>query len=108
MRIVAPRLSELQIACLLATTPFLMFPSCLSVPALPILLLPWLARWRANRWPTVRSPKDIPILCLLLMARVSLWASALPEVTLSKLQSSIQGAPFFESVASTATRAIRV
>jgi len=63
---------EVGIACLLAAMPFLLFPSTLSVPALLILLLPWLARWRTIGHPTVRTPMDIPILCILLMLPVSL------------------------------------
>lgn len=98
MRVIAERLSELEIVCLLVAAPFLLFPSTLSVPALLILLLPWLARWRAMGRPTVRTPMDIPILCMLLMLPVSLWASALPEVSLSKLLGIILGLAFFYGV----------
>lgn len=108
MRVIAQRLNELEIACLLVAMPFLLFPSTLSVPALVILLLPWLVRWRANGRPTVRTPMDIPILCLLLMLPVSLWASALPEVSLSKLLGTILGVAFFYGVVNSAksTKAI--
>jgi putative inorganic carbon (HCO3(-)) transporter len=41
---------------------------------------------------------DVPILCLLLMVPVSLWASALPEVSLPKLLGIILGVAFFYAV----------
>lgn len=105
MRIVAQRLSELQIVCLLVATPFLLFPSPLSVPALLILLVPWLARWRTIGRPTLRTPMDIPILCMLIMLPVSLWASALPEVSLPKLLGIILGVAFFYGVVNSAKSA---
>jgi len=103
--VIARRLNELEIACLLAAMPFLLFPSTLSVPALLILLLPWLARWRTIGHPTVRTPMDIPILCILLMLPVSLWASALPEVSLPKLLGIILGVAFFYGVVNSAQSA---
>jgi len=105
VRVIAQRLNELEIACLLVAAPFLLFPSTLSVPALLILLLPWLARWRAIGRPTVRTPMDIPILCLLLMLPVSLWASALPEVSLPKLLGIVLGVAFFYGVVNSAESA---
>ena len=105
MRIVAQRLSELQIVCLLVATPFLLFPSTLSVPALLLLLLPWLARWRTIGRPTLRTPMDIPILCMLIMLPVSLWVSAMPEVSLPKLLGIILGVAFFYGVVNSAKSA---
>jgi len=92
------RLHKLEVVCLLAVMPFLLFPSPLSAPALLLLLLSWLVRWRALGRPTVRTPMDIPILCILLMLSVSLWASALPEVSLPKLLGIILGVAFFYGV----------
>jgi putative inorganic carbon (HCO3(-)) transporter len=48
--------------------------------------------------PTLRTPMDFPILCLLLMAAISTWASALPDVSLPKLLGIILGVAFFYGV----------
>ncbi len=53
--------------------------------ALPIALgaaiLFWAIRWLAFGRPTVRTPGDWPIGLLVLMIPVTLWATALPDVT---------------------------
>lgn len=98
----AQRLNRLEAACLLVATPFLLFPSLLSVAALLILLAPWLLRWRARGRPTVRTPMDIPILCLLLTLPVAVWSSALPQESLPKLLGIILGAAYFYGVVNSA------
>ncbi|TKJ31570.1 MAG: hypothetical protein CEE40_00675 [Chloroflexi bacterium B3_Chlor] len=100
-RVTTQRLNQLEVACLLIATPFLLFPSVLSVAALLILLAPWLLRWRARGRPTVRTPMDIPILCMLLMVPVAVWSSALPQESLRKLLGIILGVAFFYGVANT-------
>ena len=82
-------------------TPFLLFPSLLSVGALLLLLVPWLLRWRVRGSPTVRTPMDVPILCLLLTVPVAVWASALPQESLRKLLGILLGVAFFYGVANT-------
>ncbi len=41
----------------------------------------WLVRWVAYGHPSVRTPADLGILALLLMIPVTLWITALPDVT---------------------------
>lgn len=103
--VITRRLNQLEIACPLVATPFLMFPSVLSIPALLVLLAPWLARWRVTGRPSVRTPMDIPILCMSLMLPVSLWASALPQASLPKLLGIILAVAFFYSVVNSANSA---
>src|SRR4030042_361481 len=98
MRSEPRRLSQLELVCPLAALPFLIFPSVLSALALVFLLAPWALRWRIYGRPTARTPMDVPILCLLFMVPVSLWASALPEVSLPKLLGILLGVAFFYSV----------
>jgi putative inorganic carbon (HCO3(-)) transporter len=98
MRTEPRRLSQLELACPLAALPFLIFPSVLSALALVVLLVPWAVRWRIYGRPTARTPMDVPILCLMLMVPVSLWASALPEVSLPKLLGIMLGVAFFYAV----------
>jgi putative inorganic carbon (HCO3(-)) transporter len=88
-------LGHLELVCPLAALPFLIFPSVLSALALVVLLVPWALRWRIYGRPTVRTPMDIAMLCLLFMVPISLWASALPKVSLPKLLGIILGVAFF-------------
>src|SRR4030042_5903174 len=98
MRSEPRRLSQLELVCPLAALPFLIFPSVLSALALVVLLVPWAPRWRIYGRPTARTPMDVPILCLLFLVPVSLWASALPEISLAKLLGIMLGVAFFYSV----------
>ena len=91
-------LGYLELVCPLVALPFLVFPSALSALALPVLLIPWAVRWKIYGRPTVRTPMDAPILCLLVMAPVSVWASALPHVSLPKLLGILLGVFFFYAV----------
>ena len=96
------RLSQLEVVILLLATPFLLFPSQLSVLALLLLGVPWVLRWRVRGHPTVRTPMDVPILCLLVMVPVAVWVSPLPQESLRKLLGIVLGAAYFYGVANTA------
>jgi putative inorganic carbon (HCO3(-)) transporter len=98
-------MSQLEFAVLLVATPFLLFPSRLTVLALLLLVAPWLVRWRFIGRPTASTPMDVPILCLLLMVPVAVWVSPLPQESLRKLLGIILGVCFFYGlVNSTHTR----
>lgn len=99
------RLNEVEIACLLVALPFLLFRSPLSVLALLIILVPWLVRWRVTGRPTVRTPMDIPILCMLFMVPVGVWSSAFPAESLRKLLGIILGVALFYGVVNCAKSA---
>jgi len=83
-------------------TPFLLFPSQLSVAALVLLVVPWVLRWKVQGRPTVRTPMDVPLLCLLLTVPVAVWVSPLPQESLRKLLGIVLGAAYFLGVANTA------
>lgn len=54
--------------------------------ALFLLVLYWPVRWLAHGRPSVRTPMDWPILFLVVVrAPITLWATALPEVTRSQV-----------------------
>jgi putative inorganic carbon (HCO3(-)) transporter len=92
------RLNQVEMASVLVATPFLLFPSPLSVPALLLLLTPWALRWRFLGRPTLRTPLDVPILCLLLTVPGAVWASPLPQESLRKLLGIVLGVSFFYAV----------
>ncbi|NIN64883.1 MAG: hypothetical protein GTO63_09310, partial [Anaerolineae bacterium] len=58
-------------------------------------------RWKVRGSPTVRTPMDVPILCLLVTVPVAVWASALPQESLRKLLGILLGVAFFYGVANT-------
>ena len=88
----------MEVGSLLLATPFLLFPSLVTIPALLLLLMPWALRWRFRGRPTVRTPLDLPILCLLLTVPVAVWASPLPQESLRKLLGILLGVCFFYGV----------
>jgi putative inorganic carbon (HCO3(-)) transporter len=96
------RLNQLEVVILLVATPFLLFPSQLSVLALLLLAVPWVLRWRVRGHPTVRTPMDVPMLCLLVMVPLAVWVSPLPQESLRKLLGIVLGAAYFYGVANTA------
>ncbi len=52
------------------------------LPALIVLAVYWPIRWLAHGRPSVRTPVDWPLLFLVaVMVPVTLWATALPELT---------------------------
>lgn len=83
---------------LLAITPLLLFPNLLTVIALPLIPALWLARWRLRGYLTVRTPFDWPILGLLLMVPVSVYASADLDRSLPKLCGIILGVAIFYGI----------
>ena len=84
-----------EIAWLFILTPFLFFPSprrSLTLLALPLL---WLIRWIAYRRFIARTPLDWPLLLMLLMVGVSLWATFDPLFSLPKVTGVLLGIAFY-------------
>jgi len=69
------RVVQMEPWLLLCAMPFAMFPQRFTPVLLFVLGLPWLARKLTLGYFTARTPMDGPILVLLLMLPVSLWAS---------------------------------
>ncbi len=59
----------------------------------------WLVRWLAYGRPTVRTPGDWPVGLLLIMVPVTLWATALPDVTRGEVLRLLTGIALYYAVA---------
>ena len=70
------------------------FPAALAIAALF-----WGVRWLAYGRLTVRTPADWPIGLLLLMLPVTLWATALPDVTRPQVWQLLAGVALYYVVA---------
>jgi putative inorganic carbon (HCO3(-)) transporter len=73
-------------AFLIVATPFLLFPSPRTAPALLILPVVWIAGLVARRVPLPRTPLNLALLLLVVMLLVSEWATfdllfSLPKIT---------------------------
>lgn len=94
---------ELWLVALAA--PALMFPEILPrtavVASLLLILLLWSVRWVARGYVTVHTPMDIPILGLVVMLPVSLFASVNLQLSLPKLTGIILGVATFYSIVNT-------
>ena len=68
----------------------------------------WLVRWLAFGRPTVRTPGDWPIGLLVIMVPVTLWATALPDVTRGEALRLLMGVALFYAVANWAGSTARL
>jgi len=87
---------------LLVAMPSLLFPGRFTRVALAFLVVLWLCRWAARGSITVRTPLDIPILGLLMMLPVTLYASADWSLTLPKLYGILLGVAVFYAIVNAA------
>ena len=88
-------LIQLELLWLFVLTPFLFFPSpqrLWAVVAIPSL---WLLRWIAWKRIVPRTPLDWPLLLMLLMIGVSLWATFDPLFSLPKVTGALLGIAFY-------------
>lgn len=67
--------------------------------ALPVAAAFWALRWVAHGRPGVRTPADWGIVLLLLMVPVTLWATALPEVTRPQVYRLLGGVALYYALA---------
>jgi len=82
---VARVLSRYEGLFLLVVAPLLLFPSPARLWALLVVPLLWLARWIATGRPLEPSPLNLPMLVLLLMVLVSVWATYDISVSLAAI-----------------------
>jgi putative inorganic carbon (hco3(-)) transporter len=68
----------------------------------------WLVRWLAYGHPTVRTPGDWATGLLVLMLPVTLWATALPEITRTEVLRLLMGLALYYAVANWAGSAARL
>ena len=101
---VACLVASLEVGFLALASPGLLFPSRYTPSALFLLLLPWPVRWVAHGRLTLRTPLDWPLLGLLAMLPVSVWASTDFARSQPKLWGIILGAAAFYCVVNTTRR----
>ena len=97
-----------EIWWLLPTVPLLVFPGRWNVVGLALLPLPWLCRWVGRGRLTVRTPVDWAMVLLLIMVPVTLWATALPNVTQPAVCKLLAGVAVFYSIVNWASSERRV
>ena len=76
--------------------------------ALVVAAFFWLVRWLAYGRPTVRTPGDWPIGLLVVMVPVTLWATALPDVTRAEVLRLLMGLALYYAVANWAGSTARL
>lgn len=87
---------------LAATAPFLLFPGPWAPFALGVILLTWAVRRLATGAFTVRTPADFPLLYLLLMAGVGLYASVDLQTSLPAFWRLLLGVAIYYGLANAA------
>ena len=108
MRRLAAWLADHEIWWLVPTVPLLVFPGRWNPVGLALLPLPWLCRWVGQGRLTVSTRLEWALFSLLMMVPVTLWATALPEVTLPALYQLLAGVAAFYSVVNWASSEKRV
>jgi len=103
LRGIANWVVEHELWLLVIAVPLLMFPEVLppllTGAGIVLVLIPWLCRWLAKGYLSMRTPMDMPILGLFIMLPVSLWASVDFNLSLPKLTGIILGIVIFYAIA---------
>lgn len=94
-RRISRRLIQLELLWLFILTPFLFFPSPERLWAVMVIPSLWLLRWIAWKRIIPRTPLDWPLLLMLLMVGVSLWATFDPLFSLPKVTGVLLGIAFY-------------
>jgi len=98
IRRLAAWLADHEIWWLVPTVPLLVFPGRWNVAGLALLPIPWLCRWLGRGRLTRPTWLEWALLSLLLMVPVTLWATALPEVTRLAVYQLLAGMAVFYSL----------
>jgi len=105
LKAAATWVAEHELWLLGLAVPALMFPEILPrtavVAGLLLILFLWLVRWVARGYVTVHTPMDIPILGLVIMLPVSLYASVNLQLSLLKLTGIVLGVATFYAIVNT-------
>ncbi len=107
------RIADLQLVfVLLCVAPVLLFdayvPRWAIAAALVAVPLLWLVRWLGLGSPVRATPLDLPILLLLLMAPVGVWAATVKPLGLPGLYRIVLGAGLYYGAVGTLTSARRL
>jgi putative inorganic carbon (HCO3(-)) transporter len=84
-----------ELLILIVCSPAFLFPRLALLPLLLILPFLWICRWVARGHFIPRTPLDVPILLLLIMAQVSLYATYSIEQSLPKISGVLFGIGLF-------------
>ena len=107
------RIADLElVVVLLGVAPVLLFDAWMpkwaiaaALAAIPVL---WLIRWLGCGSPIRATPLDLPILILLLMVPVGVWAAAIKSLTLEQIYRIILGVGLYYAAVGTLTCARRL
>ena len=93
-------ISRVEPLLVLLLAPFLMFPRPGLTPwLLTVIPALWLCRWLAHGRLTARTPLDVPLLILLVMTTVGLWATFDLARSFPKLCGILLGVALFYALA---------
>ncbi len=98
MKRIARALAWLEIPFLSLAYIYFILSDQLPLVALVLIALIWVARAWLTRQITVRTPFDLPILIILVMLPVSLWATSNMFLTLPKIYGVILSVAFFYAI----------
>jgi len=98
IRLLAGWIADHEIWLLALIVPLLLFPARFSPLGLFLIPVPGLCRWVSRGHLTRRTPLDLPILLLLLMIPITLWATALPEITWPAVYKLLVGIALFYGI----------
>lgn len=65
---------------------------------LVVMALFWIVRWLAFGRPSVRTPGDLAVGALLLMLPITLWATALPDITRPQVYQVLAGMALYYAI----------
>jgi len=105
LRGIANWVVEHELWLLVIAVPLLMFPEVLppllTGAGIVLVLIPWLCRWLAKGYLSMRTPMDMPILGLLAMLPISLYASVNMQLSFPKLTGILLGVAVFYTIVNT-------
>ncbi|MFL7808806.1 MAG: hypothetical protein AB8I80_09265, partial [Anaerolineae bacterium] len=112
-RAAAGRIASIELPIvLLGVAPVLLFdawvPRWALIVALAAIPLLWLARWMGTGSPVRATPVDLPILILLAMVPVGVWAAAIRPLSLPDIYRAVLCAGLFYAVVGTLTSTRRL
>ncbi|MFN2244495.1 MAG: O-antigen ligase family protein [Anaerolineae bacterium] len=112
-RAAAGRIASIELPIvLLGVAPVLLFdawvPRWALIVALAAIPLLWLVRWMGTGSPVRATPVDLPILILLAMVPVGVWAAAIRPLSLPGIYRAVLCAGLFYAVVGTLTSARRL
>jgi putative inorganic carbon (HCO3(-)) transporter len=113
LKTAACRIADLElVVVLLGVAPVLIFdawvPKWAIAAALAVIPVLWLIRWLGCGSPIRATPLDVPILLLLLMVPVGVWAAASKSLSLPQIYRIILGVSLFYAAVGTLISARRL